>query len=123
MRGIGRSISHRVDTACRKTRLVEFEYNCERSEQYFTRGPGGPDKARTYWVVPSTNPARKLMLPEKRAADLRAVGPVHVCICGCTMFKTIVAFEDYKPSYYYLEGECLSCDAIVILPCEVDRPE
>jgi hypothetical protein len=38
------------------------------------------------------------------------------------MFKTIVAFEDYKPSYYYLEGECLSCDAIVILPCEVDRP-
>ena len=88
-----------------------------------TRGPGGPDKARTYWVTPSTNPARKQMLPDKRAADLRAVGPVHVCICGCTMFKTIVAFEDYKPSYYYLEGECLSCDAIVILPCEVDRPE
>ena len=79
-------------------------------------------KARPTLCVSVYQPCQETMLPDKQAADLRAIGPTHVCICGCTMFKTIVAFEDYKPSYYYLEGECLSCDAIVILPCEVDRP-
>ena len=87
-----------------------------------TKGPGGPDKALTHWGSPSTHPARKQMLPEKFAADLRAIGPTHVCSCGCNVFKSLIAFDDYEISWWYLEGECLNCDAKVILPCPVDKP-
>ena len=62
------------------------------------------------------------MLPKKQAADLRAVGPTHICVCGCNVFKGLMAFEDYELSWWYLEGECLNCDAKVILPCPVDKP-
>jgi hypothetical protein len=62
------------------------------------------------------------MIPDKQAADLRAVGPTHVCICGCDVFKSLVSFDDYELAWWYLEGECLNCDAKVILPCPVDKP-
>lgn len=65
---------------------------------------------------------RRVMLPDKQAADLRAVGPTHICVCGCNVFKGLVAFEDYELSWWYLEGECLNCDAKVILPCPIDKP-
>jgi hypothetical protein len=30
-------------------------------------------------------------------------------------------FEDYAIALYGLDGECVSCGALVTVPCEVDR--
>jgi len=61
-------------------------------------------------------------IPEKYAPDLRSIGPTHTCICGCTVFETIISFEDYFVSWWFLEGTCINCDAKVTLPCPVDKP-
>ena len=63
------------------------------------------------------------MIPDKFGADLRSLGPTHICPCGCSVFETLVAFEDYELSWWYLEGTCLNCSNKVILPCPVDRPK
>ena len=61
------------------------------------------------------------LLPEKQGADLRSLGPVHACICGCQMFSSIVMFEDYELAWWSLDGECVNCGALVTLPCPVDK--
>ena len=63
------------------------------------------------------------MLPEKRGADLRSLGPTHVCSCGCSVFSTMVQFDNYELAWWYLEGECVNCSNKVTLPCPVDKPE
>ena len=62
------------------------------------------------------------MIPKKFATDLRSLGPIHVCSCGCNVFETLVAFEDYELAWWYLEGECLNCGNKAILPCPIDKP-
>ena len=62
-------------------------------------------------------------LPDVKAADLRSLGPTHVCPCGCTIFHTMVQFDNYELSWWYLDGECANCGNQVKLPCPVDRPE
>ena len=76
--------------------------------------------------LPTLRKNRKIyvqMLPEKFATDLRNLGPTHICTCGCTVFETIVSFEDYEISWWFLEGTCLNCGNKLTLPCPVDKPE
>ena len=61
------------------------------------------------------------LLPERTGIDLTDMGPLHVCVCGCQMFQSIVMFEDYELAWWSLDGECLNCGDRVILPCPVDR--
>ena len=63
------------------------------------------------------------LLPQIKAADLRSLGPTHICPCGCGIFNTLVQFEDYNLVWWFLEGECVNCGNQVTLPCPVDRPE
>jgi len=99
------------------------KYNCEQQRAENTKGLAALIRPLSSLGFPSTHPARKQMIPDKFAADLRAIGPTHMCSCGCNVFKTLVSFDDYELAWWYLEGECLNCDAKVILPCPADRPE
>lgn len=56
--------------------------------------------------------------------DLNLKGlPTHECLCGCDTFITAVRFDDYRISWYTLQGKCYGCGNEVTLPCEVDRLE
>jgi hypothetical protein len=60
---------------------------------------------------------RRSTLPALFGADLRALGPVHVCTCGCTMFNIMAAFEDYDIAWWHLDGTCANCGNLVTIPC------
>jgi len=60
-------------------------------------------------------------LPPVRGADLRSLGPVHVCSCGCEVFNVMACFEDYELVWYFLDATCASCGNIVTVPCPVDK--
>lgn len=62
-------------------------------------------------------------LPEVFGADLRELGPLHVCPCGSQVFNAMVSFEDYELSWYFLDGSCVSCGNLVTLPCPPDKDE
>lgn len=58
--------------------------------------------------------------PPEAKDDLRMLGPVHECACGCNLFHTLVSFDQGEPSLWVLEGQCASCGTIVKLPCPID---
>ena len=64
---------------------------------------------------------RKYRLPEPFGADLRALGPIHVCPCGSQVFSVLASFEDYELVWYFLDATCASCGNLVIVPCPVDK--
>lgn len=49
--------------------------------------------------------------------------PTQECICGCDTFITAVRFDNYRISWYALQGKCYACGNNVTLPCELDRLE
>jgi hypothetical protein len=55
------------------------------------------------------------------ALDLTSLGPLHECVCGSTMFKTLVSFENGEIVWYTLTGYCAGCGAKCIMPTPVDR--
>lgn len=61
-------------------------------------------------------------LPPIRGADLRSLGPIHVCSCGCEVFNVMACFEDFELVWYFLDATCVSCGNIVTVPCPVDKP-
>jgi hypothetical protein len=67
------------------------------------------------------NPLRGL--PQVTGADLRDLGPVHVCTCGSQVFSAMVSFDDYELVWYFLDGTCVNCGNLVKLPCPPDRDE
>lgn len=52
----------------------------------------------------------------EKSMDLRGNSIGDVCVCGCTVFKALVSFEDSEISMYFLDGECLNCGSLVTLP-------
>lgn len=62
-------------------------------------------------------------LPPVRGADMRSLGPVHVCSCGCEVFNVMACFEDYELVWYFLDATCVSCGNLVQVPCPVDKNE
>ena len=62
-------------------------------------------------------------LPEPFGADLRAIGPLHVCTCGSQVFNVMASFEEYELVWYFLDATCTSCGNLVTVPCPVDNPE
>jgi len=62
-------------------------------------------------------------LPEVTGADLRDLGPIHVCPCGSQVFNAMVSFDDFELVWYFLDGTCVNCGNLVKLPCPVDRDE
>ena len=62
-------------------------------------------------------------LPEPSGADLRALGPTHVCSCGSQVFNVLASFEDYELVWYFLDATCASCGNLVLVPCPVDKDE
>ena len=46
--------------------------------------------------------------------------PTHVCVCGCNVFETLVAFDEGKVAWYTLTGYCYNCNNKVTLPTEID---
>lgn len=64
----------------------------------------------------------KQELPPKFGADLRSLGPLHRCTCGCTVFNIMATFSQYEISWYMLDGTCTNCGNLVIVPCPIDDP-
>ena len=62
-------------------------------------------------------------LPEPFGADLRGVGPIHVCTCGSQVFNIMASFDDYELVWYFLDGTCANCGSLVTVPCPIDRDE
>ena len=60
-------------------------------------------------------------LPESFGSDLRQLGPIHVCTCGCQVFNVLASFEDYELVWYFLDATCVNCGNLVIVPCPVDK--
>ena len=60
-------------------------------------------------------------LPEVIGADLRGLGPIHVCMCGSQVFNVMAAFEDYELVWYFLDATCVNCGNLVTVPCSVDK--
>jgi hypothetical protein len=65
----------------------------------------------------------KPSLPPIVAADLRMLGPVHACTCGCTVFVIFAQFDNYDISWWGLDAECSNCGNLVKVPCPVDNPD
>ncbi len=59
-------------------------------------------------------------LPDPFGADLRGLGPVHVCPCGSQVFNVMASFEDYELVWYFLDATCVNCGNLVTVPCPVD---
>ena len=53
-------------------------------------------------------------------ADLRSLGPIHVCCCGSRLFKVGCMFEDGEISMWFVDAECALCNALVKVPTPVD---
>jgi hypothetical protein len=53
--------------------------------------------------------------------DLRGI-PTHRCICGSSLFLVPMSFEDYRPSAWLLDAECMECGNQLTVPCPADRP-
>ena len=62
-------------------------------------------------------------LPKPFGADLRGVGPVHVCSCGSQVFNVMASFDDFELVWYFLDATCVNCGNLVRVPCPVDRDE
>ena len=62
-------------------------------------------------------------IPEPFGADLRALGPIHVCPCGSQVFNVAASFEDNELVWYFLDATCYSCGNIVTVPCPADEPQ
>ena len=62
-------------------------------------------------------------LPDPFGADLRQLGPVHVCTCGSQVFNVMAAFDDYELVWYFLDATCVNCGSLVRIPCPVDKDE
>jgi hypothetical protein len=60
-------------------------------------------------------------LPPITAADLRSLGPIHICSCGCSVFNVFAQFEDYEISWWALDATCANCGNLVRIPCPVDK--
>ena len=60
-------------------------------------------------------------LPEPFGADLRGLGPIHVCPCGSQVFNVMASFEDYELVWYFLDATCVNCGNLVVVPCSVDK--
>ena len=64
---------------------------------------------------------RRNGLPEPFGTDLRQLGPIHVCPCGCQVFNVLASFEDYELVWYFLDATCVNCGNLVVVPCPVDK--
>ena len=64
----------------------------------------------------------KHTLPEPYGADLRGLGPIHVCTCGSQVFNVMCTFEEYEIVWYFLDATCVNCGNLVTVPCPVDAP-
>jgi hypothetical protein len=54
--------------------------------------------------------------------DTRGI-PSHECLnCGNDVFKILVKFQNFEPSWWSLNGYCNQCDSPVTVPCPVDDP-
>jgi hypothetical protein len=62
-------------------------------------------------------------LPDPFGADLRQLGPVHVCTCGSQVFNVMAAFDDYELVWYFLDATCVNCGNLIRVPCPVDKDE
>ena len=49
--------------------------------------------------------------------------PLHVCICGSTLWKIKAMFEDGEISLYLLDMECELCGALATAPTPIDFRE
>ena len=62
----------------------------------------------------------KHTLPKPFGADLRGLGPIHVCPCGSQVFNVMCAFEDNELVWWFLDGTCVNCGNLVTVPCPAD---
>lgn len=60
-------------------------------------------------------------LPEPFGADLRDLGPVHVCPCGSQVFNVMASFDDHELVFYFLDATCVNCGNLVVVPCPADK--
>lgn len=65
---------------------------------------------------------KKQSIPGPFGTDLRSLGPIHICPCGCEVFNVMASFEDYELVWYFLDATCVSCGNLVQVPCPVDKP-
>ena len=65
--------------------------------------------------------SRAGVVDKHSGADLRSLGPIHVCMCGSMLFKVGCMFEDGEISMWFVDGECALCGALVKVPTPVDE--
>lgn len=46
----------------------------------------------------------------------------HMCVCGSTLWKVLVSFDDYEIATYSLDMYCANCGNKAIAPTPLDRP-
>jgi hypothetical protein len=47
--------------------------------------------------------------------------PLHVCICGSTLWTVQAMFEDGEISLYMLDMECSLCGSLATAPTPIDN--
>jgi hypothetical protein len=65
----------------------------------------GPDREVT--------PIWRLHYAHEQGADLRAMGPMRVCVCGCDLWRALVTWdEDGDVDFWFLDVVCAGCGAL-----------
>lgn len=72
-------------------------------------------------TLPSFLRRSQYSLSKPFGADLRELGPIHVCTCGSQVFNVMASFDDFELVWYFLDATCVSCGNLVIVPCPVDK--
>ena len=47
--------------------------------------------------------------------------PLHVCICGSTLWNVKAMFENGEISLYMLDMECVLCGSLATAPTAIDN--
>lgn len=47
---------------------------------------------------------------------------VHMCYCGCSVFKILATFDDFEIATYSTDMYCADCGTKYKTPTELDRP-
>jgi hypothetical protein len=64
----------------------------------------------------------QLFTPVSDGPDYRWVGPVQECLCGCSLFHMVAAFDEREVAFYMLDALCFQCGGKVTLPTPIDPP-
>lgn len=70
---------------------------------------------------PEITPIWRLHYGNGQGADLRQMGPMRVCVCGCDLWRALVSWdEECEISFWFLDVVCASCGALATAVTPLD---